>query len=270
MNDTGYVEAAKDANGIALKGTAKRGTANRDLCVSELVLDVYGEAQVGENTYFTLADAMEAANDDDTIVLLDDVTVTDVAFILKSGVALDLNGNTLTVNNFLLTFDDVLQVIDSQNGVGKLVITKKNVCGDFADNNYLPLYDDGGYRFFAYEFCHLEEETGDDDKVKYWVGLGFANKAAYNLLISEDNADVDFGVNMTITKSDGFDEGLNWIFSDALMDEFVQKNVNGSKRMAVILTISGMTRLGDAQYTTKAILRSSVVDLAKNMDMMAQ
>ncbi len=260
INDNGYLEEVKDTDGVALKGTAKRTSVNKDICVASITL---GVAMVGDKAYTSLDEAMQYAAGSE-IDLLTHVSITDMAYVLNADVILDLNGYNLTVNNYFLPFG---QIIDSKDGVGKLVIAKDKVKNTFADNGYLPLYDDGGYQFFAYEFHHVQKPITDPNIVQYSVGLGFTNRAAYALLIDDDNADIDFGVKMTITKPDGSQRYIEWIFSDELMQTFVEKNT--TRNTAVAMTISGMERLGDATATAQAILISEnfVVDLVKDMDL---
>lgn len=213
-------------------------------------------ASIGNVKYTSLENALQAATTNDTVKLLADVTESDAVLILNTGVTLDLNSHYLTANS-LLAFGDV---IDSYDGYGKLVVGADKVFNLTADGGILHLYDTDGYRFFKYEFHHIEKETGNADTVQYSVGLGFTNKDAYALLLADD---VDFGVKMIITKADGSVQGIEWIFSDTLMAEFAAKNA--TKRTAITVTISGITNLNGAPFTSQAILATSNVKLAKDM-----
>ena len=258
QNGTGYLEEVKDQDRIPLKGTGKNAQG-RDYVI---VTFTQGAAQVGGMIYDSIENALQNAVAGDTIVLIDDAVVSEPVFVLNAGVTLDLKGHQLTVNHYLLAIGEI---IDSDNGAGKLVIAKENILNPLSSPTYLPLYDEDGYRFFAYEFRHVQKPVDNPDQVQYSIGLGFTNKNAYQLLASEDNADMDFGVKMTITKPDGSNQYIKWVFSDALMEEFAQKNA--TTRTAITLTISGMTRLSNSTYTTHAILTSQnhFVNLTKDM-----
>ncbi len=202
---------------------------------------------------------MKNAEDGAEIDLLHDVTVTDVALVLNADVVLDLNGYDLTIENYLLAFG---HIADSTDGKGKLIIPRDNIKSILADNVCLPLYEGNGYRFYNYEFRHVEKPTSDPDTVQYSVGVGFTNKKAYDLLVADD---VDFGVRMTVIQSDGKVRHITWVFSDALMRAFAEKNAVA--RTAITMTISGMENIEDATITAQAILISQdrVVNVVKNM-----
>lgn len=258
INGTGYLESIVSADGaLCLKGTAQMTASNnRDIAAAPIST---GVADVNGMIYYSIEEALQNTTAGKTLVLNEDATVTDEVVILPAGATLDLNGCELTVDNYMLAFGSI---VDSSNGGGKLIIAKDNVKSILADNACLPLFDGNGYRFFDYEFRHVEKETGNADTVQYSVGLGFANKSAYALLLAED---LDFGVTMTIVKADGSKQYITWIFSDALMNEFVERNA--VTKSAITLTISGMAGLGDATVSAQAVLTSQnrVVNLAKDM-----
>ena len=240
---------------------------NKALCVSDntdavakVMVDVFDlrgkEAIVGGTAYDSVAAAVEAAEAGETVSLIANAVNAGPVFVLDVDVNLDLNGHTLTAENFM-AFG---RVIDSTDGEGKLIVGADKVFNLTADDGILHLYDTDGYRFFKYEFRHIEKETGNADTVQYSVGLGFTNKDAYALLLADD---VDFGVKMIITKADGSVQGIEWIFSDTLMAEFAAKNA--TRRTAITVTISGITNLDGAPFTSQAILATSNAKLAKDM-----
>lgn len=240
---------------------------NKALCVSDNtnavakvmvdVVDLRGkEAIVGGTAYDSVAAAVEAAEAGETVSLIANAVNAGPVFVLDVDVNLDLNGHTLTAENFM-AFG---RVTDSTDGEGKLIVGADKVFNLTADGGILHLYDTDGYRFFKYEFRHIEKETGNADTVQYSVGLGFTNKDAYALLLADD---VDFGVKMIITKADGSVQRIEWIFSDTLMEEFAERNA--TTKTAITVTVSGITNLNGAPFTSQAILATSNVKLAKDM-----
>ncbi len=106
----GYDVFAEDKATInVLGGTYKYTIVERNMN-DELELDEAGEyyvvealyvAQVGEKKYESLTDAIEAANADDTIILLEDT------YALPDGVTLDLEGHTLTTTGVTFTGENI-------------------------------------------------------------------------------------------------------------------------------------------------------------------
>ena len=97
------------------------------------------EAQIGTESYATLAEAFEAANENETIKLLGDVTVAEMIPVTKS-VTLDLAGHTITNNveeNRLFRLSQVTFTIDGNNG--KVITPAENTTSygfvDFRDAN---------------------------------------------------------------------------------------------------------------------------------------
>ncbi len=86
-------------------------------------------AQIGANKYETLAEAIAAANDDETVKMLADVSLDVYVRAQNKKITLDLNGKTvscgavttLLVNGAQLTIDDT-----SESGEGKVVSTSDN------------------------------------------------------------------------------------------------------------------------------------------------
>lgn len=248
------------------------GSSNRNNCVDS-ILSVSGEtlplitksnsgdswisamyepfgAKIGDVNYRTFAEAMAAATAGNTVTMLNDAVASDEYFMLKHNIKLNLNGYELTVNNYFMPFG---QIVDTTDGEGKLVIAKDKVRSELANETYLPLYDTNGYRFFNYEFRHVVKEE-EATKHVYSIALFFkeTNARAYDLLIAEDNADMDFGVEMTIVQ-DGEEKGFRWIVSNARMQQFAEKNegIAAGSRSAITLTLTGIDKLGEATITSK-------------------
>ncbi len=114
-------------------------------------------AQIGQNQYASVSEALENAKEGDCVQMLADAEVDNL--ILTKGVTLDLNGNTLTAD-YVVAFDGNA-VIDSVNGVG--VLKSENVSLD-ADNGAMPVWDVavGGYRLFTMKSQQKYREKTED------------------------------------------------------------------------------------------------------------
>lgn len=207
--------------------------------------------QDGIVAYDSVADAVSAANAGETVVLNKDAVNEGPVFVLDTDVNLDLNGYTLTAENFM-AFG---HVTDSTDGEGKLIIGQDKYTDLLADNKAMPLYDENGYRFFDYEFLHEQRASGSADVNKYYVRLGFNKAKAYELLAADANADLNIGVNLTIVK-DGQTKHVNYVFSDQTIDAYAEQSADLTKTKAIILTVSGISSLGEVDLTAQAALTS--------------
>lgn len=218
--------------------------------VKESTLTV-AEAKIGDVTYSSLDKALEAAKADDTVVLMDNVSVSDKVFVLDTDVNIDLNGYALTVNN-LMAFGHIL---DSADGEGKLIVAKDKYTVLMQDNETLPLYDGNGYRFFSYEFMARQDFAAADSS-KYAMHLGFTNNDAYALLKSADNADLEIGMNLTITKADGSKKHITYTFSAATIEKYANASAESTAKKAIALTVYGLAALGEVDIDAQAFVES--------------
>ena len=217
-----------------------------DLWVSD-IFDVVG-AKIGDVTYATFAQAMTAAKAGETVTMLNDAVNEGPVFVLNANVNLDLNGYTLTAENFM-AFG---HVTDSTDGEGKLIIGKDKYTDLLADNAAMPLYDGNGYRFFDYEFLYRQNVSTVAGANQYAVRLAFNKAKAYELLAAND--DLKIGVNMTVTKDDGKVQHVNYVFSDNTMNEYAaQSAADMTKAKAIILTVHGVDGLN---LTAQSVLTS--------------
>ena len=154
-------------------------------------------AMIGEQGYTSLADALAAAKDGDTVILLCDVEVVGKdGLIIPARVELDLNGCSLKVQKIQC----VGYIIDKRKGAGCIQIAP-NQLEMYVDNPYLPLYDNsdednGCYRFFEYKLALLKYQVGENS-VTYRFRLKLSTKEAYELLL-KDNCGVKIAVNLYV------------------------------------------------------------------------
>ena len=185
--------------------------------------------------------ALAAAQNGDTIVLLDRVTVSGT-IVLNQGITLDLNGHTLEAK-YLVAFKGNHVVDDSKESTGKLIVAKDKVVfnhnNEFNDNVYLPVYaiDDGvGYYTFAKTYIGAKYEDVIVDGVKDGFKVSFRPKfnddyedEVTNILV---NGIADSGVQFVVR--------LTWYADvDGIQMKHSQDFVFGNDLVATTLGISG-------------------------------
>ena len=126
-------------------------------------------AAIGATEYLSVAEAVAAAKAGDTIKLLaDHLGNIDV----PAGVAIDLNGNTWTVSEYVATSDNEY-VFDSV-GTGALKAGNVEFYGD--NNGQLALATDGGYSFADYELSvDANDYQAMGSKTRFWFKLDLAD-----------------------------------------------------------------------------------------------
>ena len=134
---------------FTLDGATPLGVKNLEITlVEEYIPEPVGVAQIGETLYATLAEAIEAAGEDDTIVMLEDVTLSetltvapekkltiDLAGKIISGVESEASASAVIINRGELT------IVDSV-GEGKITskaLTPDTDWGDDSEKEY-PSY----------------------------------------------------------------------------------------------------------------------------------
>ena len=153
--------------------------------------------QIGDKAFASLEEAMADAVSGDTVTLLDNVTAGDM--ILPTGVNIDLNGYTLTVNS-ILTYASNAVLDTSENVSGLLKIIGENGNMISKDNAQLPVYDNatdaGGYRFFAIDVTSCAVTGENSGTPKYWFKIKAEKFAPLYELIQADSK-VEIKVKMT-------------------------------------------------------------------------
>ena len=77
-------------------------------------------AQIGNNKYGTLAEAVEAAKNGDTVKLLTDIDTPEISYMISKSLTIDLNGKTVTGDGY----DAVFQI---NNADAKVLIKNGNI-----------------------------------------------------------------------------------------------------------------------------------------------
>ncbi|MBR2428635.1 MAG: hypothetical protein IKB15_01470, partial [Alistipes sp.] len=131
--------AASAVNGEVLTGNVPEGyNVVEENGVWTVVSDV---AKIGEVCYTSLAKAVEAAQNGDTVLFIADVEQEDGVIITDKNITIDLNGNTFTVSNGASTNNRNFKVN------GSSVVTIKNgtmvAAGNYSSGAYGTLRTEG-------------------------------------------------------------------------------------------------------------------------------
>ena len=113
-------------------------------------------AKIGETEYATLAEAVAAANANDTIEILSDVTES-VEIAADKNITLDLNGKTLTniADKHTITNNGTLEIVDSSEAMSGTVDNVSNARGALVNTDGAKAVLNGGT-------FKRSEETGID------------------------------------------------------------------------------------------------------------
>lgn len=186
-----------------------------------------------------------------------DVDGTGENLILKSGMTLDLNGKTLTVDS--LSALGGAKVKDTVGG-GKVVVAEGNLALQ-ADNGYLPIKVDGGYAFSDVEKFNHEFRDAATGTLMYAArpSLGAADNAAY-LADGAANNGLSILVRLTWTNSSGTtttmdvpcsEDDIKTVYAADSTDAFVLTvtgvdGVNNLEVATVVCSDTGVVVVGDA------------------------
>jgi|GEM_PF-1282649 len=198
------------------------------------------EAKIGDDSYERLEDALDAAIEGQTVVLIGDAEVTEVT--VSSGTTLDLNGHVLTAD-VVTAFGHVK---DSTEGEGGIAMAKNDTADNThllqlpADNAMMPLYENGfGYRFFTCTITQLYKT----DVCKFGFRIHM-NQKGFSLLSDADNADVEL-VTKLIATIDGVQRmEKDYAFRMSTLAEYGAKmaaDPNG--KWAITLTARGFDKV---------------------------
>ena len=141
-------------------------------------------AKIGETQYTTLAEAFAAAQDDDTIVLLGDVELTEETTTSKN-VTLDLGGNTLDMGQANLKIYSILTVIANPGGtltgVGSVGSTEEDGQLRLSDpdlvvdgvNTHFDWHSPNAVVYTACKFKNLEGSTEEEIRMLFDIPDGY-------------------------------------------------------------------------------------------------
>ncbi len=208
---------------------------------SELIyIEPFSQAQIGDDTYERLEDALNAATVGQTVLLNGNVDVATVN--VSNGITLDLNGHVLTADMVIA----IGNIIDSSEGDGGIAIAKNDVNDSThslilpADNAMMPLYeDDFGYRFFTCTMTQLYKT--DVCKFGFQVNM---NAKAYELLKDAANTDVEIMTKLIATVDGVQKMEKNYAFKTDTVAEYANKKLDEpNKNWAITLTVNGLDKV---------------------------
>ena len=220
--------------------------------VNGIIDSIDAAAQIGGNSYATVADAIAAAKENDVVTLTADCEAESI--MVPAGATLDLNGKTLKVDYF----NAFGNVTDGTAGGESLLIVAIGECTLEPTNSFLPVYDttgeESGYRFYAFELPIMNRDVeGDATQTKFGVRLTFTNADAYEIIKSSEETGLSVGLTIKIA---GYDN-LEMTFKYSTLIEYaqtMQRTDLGNGKPVMVVTISGLGALEEGTtieaYTT--------------------
>ena len=210
-------------------------------------------ALIGNMEYGTVSEALAAAKSGDTVKLINDST--EDMIIVWNGVTLDLNGCTLTVNNYLMNFANIIDGEDG--GEGLLVFNGPDSQLVINANAFLPVFDSaaGGYRLYEFTFENLGSKKIDDNSKKYGITIRFANIEAYRLISesADTKLDIQFTIKLVGTTTSTMLYDLNYdtikTWAKNAYTKYSDPEYTTGTR-AIALTITGMKKLTEGTTLT--------------------
>jgi len=208
----------------------------------------------GKTKYDTLVKALANAKSG-TITLLKEVT-DDELIIILDGVTLDLNGNELTAK---MLFANAGTMKDSKEGVGSLKLKDNSWMGMPKGNPYLPIYDNGVYRFFGYQL----EKYGTENKEG--TGTLFAYKVTFNSLkaleLLAGSGKETHGVSVQISLSwDGLDSPMSFDVSQSAFKNGLDNMKDGDPYYLWLTVTKFGTSLEGKEISTSMTIGSKGVE----------
>ena len=195
-----------------------------------------------QTTYATLAEALNAAADGDTVQLLADAEERYVT--VYPGITLDLNGHALTAS-YVVGFN-AAHIVDNA-GSGKLVTAGQNVILDEA-NGMVPVYDGNGYIFTKAGFAISQDEKHEGEGIKIDT-LAYPINMDVVQLLKDGTADNNLQVMIVLTWDNEQGTGSQeFVFTDEVVASVYSSNDgtwSGYEKMfsMVITGIDGIENL---------------------------
>ena len=185
-------------------------------------------------SYATVAEALKAAQADQTVILLADCVEKTV--LIYPGITLDLGGFDLTAD-YAVGFDTG-HIIDSV-GSGRLITASRNVVLD-EENAMIPVYDGTGFAFTKVGFAIRRDTAYTGEGIKIQAIASPVSMAVVELL-KDGAADNNLEVAIVLTWED--DQGISsqkFVLTDEVVAEVYSSNQGNwssySKRFSMVIT----------------------------------
>ena len=224
-----YVDEAAQgaiaANGyLGFVGRSETWTITKNAQISE----VLPAAVIGDTAFATLAEALAAAKEGDTVKLLADAGVDQL--VLTSGVKLDLNSYDLTAD-YIVAFDGN-DIVDSASGVGLIKCARVRLA---KNNEQMPVWDEaaGGYRLFGMRSSQMFLSQSAD-KFEF-LAKPLPGSSANSVFMSQAETNgLTFKVRMSWTGASG-----NEVHQDFTLKGEDLKTIYSQANQVVSLKVSG-------------------------------
>lgn len=233
----------------------------------ELTEELYPVAMVtvdkyNADYYMSLEEALAAAKDGETVILLKDAT--DNYVIVEEGITLDLNGYELTVRGVVAFDSDIID--SSEENTGVLVVDRDRVSLDI-DNNQLPVWnDENGYVFVEMigynQLTRVNQNTGANEYVFQPIFEEYAHEF---ILDDIENSDVSIGATISWEDSDSM-RSQDCVYNTEYITEVISSydSVSGKYAKAYSLGFSSSTNVEGLSFNvvvkseTGVIMKSNV------------
>ena len=192
-------------------------------------------ATVNGELFESIEEAFAATDADETLILMADVSVAEA--VMRG--TLNLNGYTLTAEEFTSAIGDGNVIDTSANSAGKLVAENISLSDS---NTYLPITMDDGVHFCAVDFTQwVEPVDNNTTKVKFY----FTQRAAETIIddaVAAGNTEVSVKIRLTWTDGSGTDQDRTYLFTRDLLEKYAEK-WNSRVFVTTIGGTSGVTNL---------------------------
>ena len=167
------------------------------------IKEVEGNAMIenadGTKTYGDLVKLLADAKSGQTVKVIKDNV--EAAYIrVRTGVTLDLNGKTVTVDSDMAVSTG--SIIDTGKGAGALKVSMEALTTTADNGGYLPLYDsaNNAYHFFKGELkTYGVDSKTEPGKVTFWFRLLLEEKDGYKYLADGNNHGAEIYVRLRWT-----------------------------------------------------------------------
>ena len=224
------------------------------------VFELIPAVLIGEQSYATLAAALDDAASGQTVTLSEDLTEAE-AVALPTGVTLDLDGHALTVPG-VTVFGTGLVTDGSTDGTGRLITDKGKFnyspSGDaprsvevstVKNERVLPVWKDSGYSFCSMDHIGAAWATVGEDQPKFKFTLYSDEITA----ILESGSGVAVGIYLDYTR-DG-DHANDYLIDADVVAAYAEAGASNSHIYATFTGTEGITTMSAYTYLTSCGLR---------------
>ncbi|MBR4059935.1 MAG: Ig-like domain-containing protein [Lachnospiraceae bacterium] len=228
-------------------------------------ISIYGKyvvASIDGTKYASLEDAMENANDGDTITLLDDI-VYNKQLAIGKGITLDLNGKTLTASGAATFGGYVVDNSDDKTGLLKVAEDQFKFITE-TNNPQMPVYNGkDGYVFATIKPQETFSSEGAGDSTLYNLIFRpyFGSETTIQNALSIDGNDIEdqFSVIIRLTWKEGTEQKTqDLVYTDAMVQQVYDN------KKAFYINASGVTSFEGLTITPMVISKVNGVAWSGN------